>query len=227
MSLSGSSGSDREKPCIPLAEGLTPEEEAAFSRSGDQDRRGEQPTPRTGAGREAPSHSARLDLPASCVLGLADDTVAERHRGCGPSRLSPRSRVARRCPASGKPTRAGTPSTMSARLVESLFGHPDTGQPYDASRMRKRFKDALRLAGVRPVRFHDLRHTFGTRMAAAGAPFRAIQEWMGHCDYTTTLIYARLRSGSIAGDDVGRARLRLISRLNQICWTAELKHFFG
>jgi site-specific recombinase XerD len=27
-------------------------------------------------------------------------------------------------------------------------------------------------------------------MAAAGAPLRAIQEWMGHCDYTTTLIYA-------------------------------------
>lgn len=71
-----------------------------------------------------------------------------------------------------------------------VFGHPNSGQPYDASRMRKRFKDALKLAGIRPVRFHDLRHTFGTRMAAAGAPLRAIQEWMGHCDYTTTLIYA-------------------------------------
>ena len=27
-------------------------------------------------------------------------------------------------------------------------------------------------------------------MAAAGAPLRAIQEWMGHRDHTTTLIYA-------------------------------------
>ena len=27
-------------------------------------------------------------------------------------------------------------------------------------------------------------------MAAAGAPLRAIQEWMGHRDYKTTLIYA-------------------------------------
>jgi hypothetical protein len=27
-------------------------------------------------------------------------------------------------------------------------------------------------------------------MAAAGAPVRAIQEWMGHRDYKTTLIYA-------------------------------------
>ncbi len=47
-----------------------------------------------------------------------------------------------------------------------------------------------RQAGVRPVRFHDLRHTFGTQMAAAGAPLRAVQEWLGHTDYRTTLIYA-------------------------------------
>jgi integrase len=35
-----------------------------------------------------------------------------------------------------------------------------------------------------------LRHTFGTQMAAAGAPLRAIQEWMGHADASTTEIYA-------------------------------------
>jgi integrase len=40
------------------------------------------------------------------------------------------------------------------------------------------------------MRFHDLRHTFGTQLAAAGAPLRAIQEWMGHRDFRTTLIYA-------------------------------------
>ena len=40
------------------------------------------------------------------------------------------------------------------------------------------------------MRFHDLRHTFGTQMAAAGAPMRAIQAWLGHADLRTTLIYA-------------------------------------
>ena len=40
------------------------------------------------------------------------------------------------------------------------------------------------------MRFHDLRHTFGTRMAAAGVPMRTLQEWMGHRDFKTTLIYA-------------------------------------
>jgi integrase len=70
------------------------------------------------------------------------------------------------------------------------FGHPRFGRPLDRSRVRKRFKRAVANAGVRSVRFHDLRHTFGTHMAGAGVPMRTLQEWMGHRDYKTTLIYA-------------------------------------
>ena len=77
-----------------------------------------------------------------------------------------------------------------------VFGHPDLGEPLDRSRVLKRFKAAARRAGLRPVRFHDLRHTFGTRMAAAGVPLRTIQEWMGHRDFKTTLIYADYQPGS-------------------------------
>ena len=40
------------------------------------------------------------------------------------------------------------------------------------------------------ITFHSLRHTFGTQMAAAGVQLRALQEWMGHRDFKTTLIYA-------------------------------------
>jgi integrase len=71
-----------------------------------------------------------------------------------------------------------------------VFCHPHTGGPYDASKSRRRFKQALRRAGLRPLRFHDLRHTYGTRMAAAGTPLRTLQGWMGHRDYKTTEIYA-------------------------------------
>jgi integrase len=60
----------------------------------------------------------------------------------------------------------------------------------------KRFKAAAHQAGLRPVRFHDLRHTFGTRMASAGVPLRTIQEWMGHPDFKTTLIYADYQPGA-------------------------------
>jgi len=102
-----------------------------------------------------------------------------------------------------------------------VFAHPLTGGPYDASRLRKRFNEALERAGVRRVRFHDLRHTFGTHMAAAGAPLRAIQEWMGHRDHSTTLIYAdfapdpsngRKWAATAFGDDDRPARAAAESR---------------
>jgi integrase len=80
--------------------------------------------------------------------------------------------------------------------ADLVFAHPHTGGPMDRSRLLKRYKSALKRAGVREVRFHDLRHTFGTRMAAAGVPMRTLQEWMGHRDFKTTLIYADYAPGA-------------------------------
>jgi integrase len=70
-----------------------------------------------------------------------------------------------------------------------VFCHPETGHVLDPSKLRKRFREALDRAGVPPITFHELRHTFGTQMAAYGAPLRAIQEWMGHADAKTTEVY--------------------------------------
>lgn len=80
--------------------------------------------------------------------------------------------------------------TMRRGDDELVFGHPALGVPLDRSRLIKRFKMAAREAGLGDVRFHDLRHTFGTRMAASGVPMRTLQEWLGHRDFKTTLIYA-------------------------------------
>ena len=95
------------------------------------------------------------------------------------------------------PVRSVFPRTSSQKRASSyqgdddlVFCHPGLGSVLDPSRVRKRFVRALDRAGVRRIRFHELRHTFGTQMAAAGAPLRAIQEWMGHADYATTSIYA-------------------------------------
>jgi len=78
-----------------------------------------------------------------------------------------------------------------------VFCHPHSGNPYDASKLRERFYDAMKTAGMEHrcgrkggITFHSLRHTFGTRMAAVGVPMRTLQEWMGHRDFTTTLVYA-------------------------------------
>jgi integrase len=70
-----------------------------------------------------------------------------------------------------------------------VFGHPQTGNALDRSKVTKRFQEACVDAKVQPIRFHDLRHTFGTRLAASGRPMRMIQEFMGHADSKTTQIY--------------------------------------
>jgi integrase len=64
----------------------------------------------------------------------------------------------------------------------------DTGGYLDGSALRRRYKRALRATDLRPLRFHDLRHTFGTRMIAK-ADIRRVQEWMGHSDVQTTMRY--------------------------------------
>jgi integrase len=58
----------------------------------------------------------------------------------------------------------------------------------DGSALRRRYTAALKRAGLRDLRFHDLRHTFGTRMIAK-ADIRRVQEWMGHADIATTMKY--------------------------------------
>lgn len=64
----------------------------------------------------------------------------------------------------------------------------DYGLYLDGSALRRRYAAALERAGLRQLRFHDLRHTFGSRMIAK-ADIRRVQEWMGHADITTTMKY--------------------------------------
>jgi integrase len=64
----------------------------------------------------------------------------------------------------------------------------ETGSYLDGSALRRRYAAALKRGALRPLRFHDLRHTFGTRMIAK-ADIRRVQEWMGHADIQTTMRY--------------------------------------
>jgi integrase len=90
-----------------------------------------------------------------------------------------------------------------------VFAHPVLGSPLDASKLRKRFYKAMKAAGMghrcgrkNGITFHSFRHTFATRMAAAGAPLRAIQEWLGHKDASVTEVYRHY-----APDPTGAAAL--------------------
>jgi integrase len=86
-----------------------------------------------------------------------------------------------------------------------VFPHPQTGDVLDHSHLVRRFKRAREKAEVRPVRFHDLRHSFAVRVAAAGVPMRTLQEWLGHRDHKTTLRYADYAPSAHEGEMAERA----------------------
>ena len=78
-----------------------------------------------------------------------------------------------------------------------VFPDPHSGEPLDKAGVLRRYRKALRAAKLDEThRFHDLRHTFGTQMAAAGTPMRTLQEWMGHRDIKTTERYVDFLPGT-------------------------------
>ena len=57
----------------------------------------------------------------------------------------------------------------------------------------EQFPKLLEKNGLRPIRFHDLRHSCASFLLANGVPMKQIQEWLGHSDFSTTAnIYAQL-----------------------------------
>jgi integrase len=71
---------------------------------------------------------------------------------------------------------------------EDLIFCNEVGDYFDDSALRRRFYSARDRAGVKPIRFHDLRHTFGTHAVQAFA-LSDVKAYMGHADIATTMIY--------------------------------------
>ena len=44
----------------------------------------------------------------------------------------------------------------------------------------------LEKIGMKHIRFHDLRHSCASLLLAKGIPMKAIQEWLGHSNFSTS-----------------------------------------
>jgi integrase len=92
-------------------------------------------------------------------------------------------------------------ATALARLLQRdrFVGDDDlvfpnvAGDPIDPSAFRRRYKAAIKRAKLRPLRFHDLRHTFGS-LVIDRASIVDVQAWMGHSDVKTTMRYLHYKS---------------------------------
>ncbi|MEA2364088.1 MAG: hypothetical protein QOD71_3233 [Thermoleophilaceae bacterium] len=78
-----------------------------------------------------------------------------------------------------------------------------TGGVVDDGKLRRRFRAALDRAGAERLRFHDLRHTFGT-LAVQAFPLTDVKAYMGHADLSTTMIYVHHVPRHDAADRLGR-----------------------
>ncbi|QUW85343.1 site-specific integrase [Streptomyces mirabilis] len=88
-----------------------------------------------------------------------------------------------------------------------VFTQPD-GHPIEPATLTRHFDALLRRAGLRQIRFHDLRHSTATLLLEQGVELVVIKELLGHAHIgVTATVYAhvqlRLQRGAI--DLLGRA----------------------
>jgi len=81
---------------------------------------------------------------------------------------------------------------LSSLEEGSVFLSPQ-GTPY--RNFRTAFERAISKAKINGLTFHDLRHTFASRLVMAGVDLPTVQELMGHKTIGMTLRYTHLSSG--------------------------------
>jgi len=74
------------------------------------------------------------------------------------------------------------------KVSKSGYVFSENGNPYGD--VKTGWWSALKKAKIEGFRFHDLRHTFGSRLGMAGVDLRTIQELMGRKDIKMTMRYS-------------------------------------
>jgi integrase len=99
-------------------------------------------------------------------------------------------------------TKSGTPRTIdiNSDLLDELtrlkvetnnklyvFINPKTAKPY--KKLQRSFERARQKASIEDLRFHDLRHTFASRLIEKGVDIIKVKDFLGHSTLRTTERY--------------------------------------
>ena len=86
--------------------------------------------------------------------------------------------------------------SYNKQYLDYVFVNPQ-GKLIRPDYITQHFSMLLEKIGMKHIRFHDLRHSCASLLLAKGIPMKAIQEWLGHSNFSTTAnLYAHLDSNS-------------------------------
>jgi integrase len=93
---------------------------------------------------------------------------------------------------SGKARHMPLNSEAMAVLKKYRKQHSGSGRLFDVTSVTKSWRTLMADAKISDFRFHDLRHTFASKLVMAGVDLNTVRELMGHGDIKMTLRYAHL-----------------------------------
>lgn len=99
------------------------------------------------------------------------------------------------------------------QISDFVFANPETKSKYYD--IKRPYKKILENSGIKPIRFHDLRHTAATRMVASGIDLIVVGEILGHSQIKTTARYSH---------PVPERKLQAIKALDNFEITQNEKH---
>jgi integrase len=78
------------------------------------------------------------------------------------------------------------------KIISPYVFCDEAGDPYSKEQVSMAFSRAVKRAGIKDLRFHDLRHDFATSLVRSGVDLYRVQKLLNHKDQRMTQRYAHL-----------------------------------
>ena len=129
-------------------------------------------------------------------VDLVAETVTVRRSVYRGSFVSPKNGRERTIPMTPKLTAILKAHQAVTRLRGDLvYPAADGKASHHQDHIDRPLHGALKRAGLRRIRFHDLRHSFASQLVSAGRSVKEVQELLGHQSIQMTMRYAHLAPG--------------------------------